>query len=72
MWNVGDEGGRHATPMHHLQLIASVARVKWRPQHKYHLGSCAQLMDFGVNVWDVRRPYVAIATFGRHRDIVTG
>jgi hypothetical protein len=71
VWNVG-ETGCNGPPIYNLQMIASTARIKWRPQYKYQLGSCAQLMDFGVNIWDVRRPYVAFATFGKHRDIATG
>ena len=60
------------TPIFTVQSIASTARVKWRPQWTYHLSSCAQLLDFSLNVWDIRRPYIPVAVFSRHKDVVTG
>jgi len=60
------------TPLFTVQSIASTARVKWRPHWTFHLSSCAQLLDFSVNVWDIRRPYIPVAVFSRHKDVVTG
>ncbi|XP_015908110.1 GATOR2 complex protein WDR24 isoform X2 [Parasteatoda tepidariorum] len=55
-----------------IQTIASVSRVKWRPNKKYHIGSSSLVVDFTVNVWDVRRPFVPLASFCKHKDVVTG
>lgn len=57
---------------HTVQTIASVARIKWRPQRKYHIASCSLILDFSVNIWDIRRPYVPFASFNEHKDVVTG
>ncbi|XP_058965127.2 GATOR2 complex protein WDR24 [Pocillopora verrucosa] len=58
--------------MHTIQTIASVARIKWRPQRKYQIASCSLLVDFDIHVWDIRRPYIPYASFGEHKDAVTG
>ncbi|XP_064455618.1 GATOR2 complex protein WDR24-like isoform X2 [Ornithodoros turicata] len=55
-----------------IQTIASVAHVKWRPQRKFHLASSSLVVDFSINVWDVRRPYVPFAAFTEHKDVATG
>ena len=55
-----------------IQCITSVARIKWRPQRKYHIASCALLVDFSINVWDIRRPYIPVASLNEHKDVVTG
>ncbi|KAK9496547.1 hypothetical protein O3M35_013172 [Rhynocoris fuscipes] len=55
-----------------ISTIASVGRVKWRPQHKYHIASVALVVDCSVNVWDVRRPYIPYAVFTPHKDVATG
>jgi len=60
------------TNTYNIQTIASVARIRWRPQRKFHIASCALLLDFNVNVWDVRRPYIPFAAFAEHKDVVTG
>ena len=57
---------------HTIHTIASIGRIKWRPQRKYHIASCALVVDFGINVWDIRRPYVPFATFNEHKDVATG
>ena len=46
-------------------------RVKWRPQRRDYLGSSALCIDFAVNVWDIRRPFVPFAAFNQHRDVTT-
>lgn len=38
---------------------------------RYHIASCALVLDSTVNVWDVRRPHVPFATFAEHRDVTT-
>ncbi|KAI8437205.1 hypothetical protein MSG28_010530 [Choristoneura fumiferana] len=63
----------HAKPTleHTIYTIASVGHVKWRPHRKYHVASCALVLDCAVHVWDVRRPHVPLATFAEHRDVAT-
>uniref|UniRef100_A0A8C4R702 GATOR2 complex protein WDR24 n=1 Tax=Eptatretus burgeri TaxID=7764 RepID=A0A8C4R702_EPTBU len=55
-----------------VQTIASVARVKWRPERRYHLATCSMMVDHTINVWDVRRPFIPFAAFEEHRDVTTG
>ncbi|KAL3269120.1 hypothetical protein HHI36_008201 [Cryptolaemus montrouzieri] len=55
-----------------IHTIASIGHVKWRPQRKYHISSCALVIDSTINVWDVRRPYIPYAAFNEHKDIASG
>ena len=55
-----------------INTIASVGRIKWRPQRKYHIASCALVLDCSINVWDIRRPYIPFASFNEHKDVPTG
>ncbi|XP_060528349.1 GATOR complex protein WDR24 isoform X2 [Cylas formicarius] len=55
-----------------IHTMASIGHVKWRPQYKYHIASCAIVIDSSINVWDVRRPYIPFASFNEHRDIASG
>lgn len=57
---------------HTISTIASVGRIKWRPQNKYHIASVALVVDCTVNVWDVRRPFIPYAAFTQHKDVATG
>ena len=59
-------------PTHIIQTIAAVNKIKWRPGYKYHIASCALLLDNNVNIWDIRRPYVPFAAFQEHKDVATG
>lgn len=56
-----------ATLEHTIQTVASVGRIKWRPQRKNHIGSTALVFDTSVCVWDVRRPFVPFAAFEKHK-----
>jgi len=56
---------------HTIHTIGPVGRVKWRPQRRDYLGSSALCIDFAVNVWDIRRPYVPFAAFNQHKDVTT-
>lgn len=60
-----------AKSVHCIHSIASVAKVRWRPQRRYNIATCALLVDFNINVWDVRRPYVPLASFDQHKDVAT-
>ncbi|KAH1017458.1 GATOR complex protein WDR24 isoform X1 [Dendroctonus ponderosae] len=55
-----------------IHTIASIGFVKWRPQYKYQIASCALVIDCSINIWDVRRPYIPFASFNEHRDIASG
>ncbi|XP_018335579.1 GATOR complex protein WDR24 [Agrilus planipennis] len=54
-----------------IHTIASVGHVKWRPQRKYHIASCALVVDCSINIWDIRRPYIPFAAFNEHKDVST-
>ena len=72
---VWDTTSRRGDKMHGLEhtvnTIGPVGRVKWRPQRADYLGSSALCIDFAVNVWDIKRPYVPFAAFLQHRDVTT-
>ncbi|XP_030761765.1 GATOR complex protein WDR24 [Sitophilus oryzae] len=55
-----------------IHTIASIGHVKWRPQYKFHIASCALVIDCSINVWDIRRPYIPFASFTEHKDIASG
>jgi len=59
-------------PINIIQTIAPVACIKWRPNYKNHIASCALILDNSVTIWDIRRPYVPFATFEEHTDVTTG
>lgn len=54
-----------------INTIASVGRVKWRPMRKHQLASTALVVDWNVNIWDLKRPFIPFECFQGHRDIVT-
>lgn len=55
-----------------IHTIAVVGRVKWRPDRKYHIASCALVVDYSIYIWDVRRPYIPYASFNEHTNVTTG
>ncbi|CAH1984863.1 unnamed protein product [Acanthoscelides obtectus] len=54
-----------------IHTIASIGHVKWRPQRKFHITSCALVIDCSINIWDIRRPYIPFASFNEHKDIAS-
>lgn len=38
---------------------------------KYQLASTALVVDWNVNIWDLKRPYIPFACFTGHKDIVS-
>ncbi len=70
MWDT--QGNQRVKILHNVQTIASVARIRWRPQRKHQIASCALLLDFSISIWDIRRPFVPCAAFDEHKDVVTG
>lgn len=58
--------------VHQIHTLASVARIRWRPQRRHFIASCSFVVDFSVSVWDINRPYVPFASFDKHTDVATG
>ncbi|CAE1293225.1 WDR24 [Acanthosepion pharaonis] len=57
--------------VHIVHTMASVAKCKWRPEHKQLIASSSLLVDFAVNIWDIRRPYIPLAAFNKHKDVAS-
>ncbi|KAJ0060157.1 hypothetical protein NL108_004003, partial [Boleophthalmus pectinirostris] len=72
MVKVWDMTTNRAKEIYCVQTIASVARVKWRPEKKFHLATCSMMVDHNIYVWDIRRPFIPFATFEEHKDVTTG
>jgi hypothetical protein len=56
---------------HCIQTIASVARIKWRPQRSTQIASSSLVVDFSIYIWDYNRPFVPFASFQEHKDVTT-
>ena len=67
VWNINSKGDA----IHCVSTIAEVACVRWRPRGKFHIASCALVVDHHVSVWDIRRPYIPFAAFAEHTDCAT-
>lgn len=72
MVKVWDVSTNRAKEMYCVQTIASVARVKWRPERKYHIATCSMMVDHNIYVWDIRRPFIPFAMCEEHKDVTTG
>ncbi|XXQ30378.1 WD domain, G-beta repeat [Plasmodiophora brassicae] len=70
VWNLLGSPGD--APVHTIATVASVARVRWRPGFPSHLTTSSTLFDNRVHVWDLHHPFIPIATFSSHCDVVTG
>ncbi|KAK7919744.1 hypothetical protein WMY93_011028 [Mugilogobius chulae] len=60
MVKVWDMTTNRAKEIYCVQTIASVARVKWRPEKKFHLATCSMMTIH------------SFATFEEHKDVTTG
>ncbi|KAG8145498.1 hypothetical protein E2320_012023 [Naja naja] len=69
---VWDMSTNRAKEIYCVQTIASVARVKWRPECKHHIATCSMMVDHNIYVWDIRRPFIPSAMFEEHKDVTTG
>ncbi|KYR02676.1 WD40 repeat-containing protein [Tieghemostelium lacteum] len=58
-------------PLNNISTISSVSRVKWRPGYKWNIASCSSIVDFEIHLWDVKKPYIPLASFNEHRDVPT-
>eukprot|EP00041_Stephanoeca_diplocostata_P003694 m.36901 g.36901 ORF g.36901 m.36901 type:complete len:616 (-) comp14543_c0_seq1:2612-4459(-) len=74
VWDLADSvhAGRDkkSSPVCAIQTQSSVARVRWRPDHLYHITSCALVHDFDIHVWDIRRHYFPVLSFQGHSGVV--
>ena len=64
---------------HHIQTIASVARVSWRPTgdgaNPFDIGqisSCSLLSDDRIHNWNLERSFMPCKSFDEHSNVVTG
>lgn len=51
---------------------AVVSTVKWRPRHKQQLATAYMIMDYDINLWDLRRVHVPYAQFQDHTELTAG
>ncbi|XP_069111272.1 GATOR2 complex protein WDR24-like [Argopecten irradians] len=54
-----------------IHTVASVMRIRWRPQRRFHIASSSLLVDFSINIWNIQRPYIPFASFEEHKDVTT-
>lgn len=52
------------------ETVASIGKVKWRPNYKYQVLVTPMLTESHASVWDVRRPYLADVYFVEHKDSI--
>ncbi|XP_033106164.1 GATOR complex protein WDR24-like [Anneissia japonica] len=67
-----DGHSKYLTQEHVINTFAPVSNIKWRTQRKHHITSCSLAIDTSIYVWDIRRPFVPLAMFDEHKDVVTG
>ncbi|KHN86444.1 WD repeat-containing protein 24 [Toxocara canis] len=67
-WSDWSDGGTNSA-IYSVESTTPVARVQWRPQHKYQVSSCAVVNDINIYIWDIRRPFLPFASFDDHRDM---
>ena len=61
VWNVSSAS---AVKKQEILTTGSVSTVKWRPGHREQLATgYMTMMDFNINLWDLRRRYVPYAQF---------
>lgn len=68
IWSIGTG---EIDPVHTIQTIAVVGRVRWRPERPYQIASCALVMDYSIYLWDVRRPFIPYASLNEHTNVTT-
>ena len=71
VWRWESFGGK-LKPEYTIYGILPICHIKWRPEKKYHIASCSQVLDHTVYIWDIRRSYMPFAVFEEHKDVVTG
>jgi len=68
VWNLEDT----SRPTHMFHTIGSVKGLLWRPEFRTQVVAHANLLDNSVNLWDITRPYIPLATMCGHRQPPTG
>ena len=53
-----------------LQALASVSRVKWRPNYPTQIASTCVEVDYAISLWDIHSPHVPTRIFRGHIDAV--
>ena len=53
-------------------MYAYAIQIRWRTGRDWQLATSALVLDHSVHVWDVRRPFLPLATFSRHQNVITG
>lgn len=71
LWDLSN-GANKPQLLNCIQTIASVAKIKWRPQRDDYIASCSLVVDSSVYVWDIHRPWVPYAVIMEHKDVSTG
>lgn len=57
---------------HCIQTMESVSKIRWSFDDRNHIASCSLNRDFSVNIWDIHRPYIALARFTEPHEVTTG
>ena len=60
IWNINNNKEKEIT---NIPTIFSVASLKWRPKRFDQLATVTMMLDFSINVWDLRRKYIPFAYF---------
>lgn len=62
------------TPMmqHCIPTMESVSKIRWSFDDRNLVASSSLKRDFSINVWDIHRPYIALARFTEPHEITTG
>src|SRR5436305_546308 len=67
-------GDSRRKPKHTITTLASIGRVAWRPHglRTTEIATCAINHDYRLQVWDLKRPYVASCVLDAHDNAATG
>lgn len=62
------------TPLmqHCIPTMESVSKIRWSYEDRNQIASCSLKRDYSVNIWDIHRPYIALARFTEPQEITTG
>lgn len=57
---------------HCIPTMESVSKIRWSYEDRNQIASCSLKRDYSVNIWDIHRPYIALARFTEPQEITTG
>ncbi|KAJ3272504.1 WD repeat-containing protein 24 [Terramyces sp. JEL0728] len=69
---VWDKDSDSEVPLHFVQTIEQVSRVKWRPDSNCQIASCSLKNDTRIHIWDFNRPYLAQYCIDENQEVPTG